>query len=89
MPPVNEEASEPGLPSAPFNSYGVSRRAEPNKWAPRSLVLVYVVSSVHYGNHRVTQLSASPSTARTIHADERLHQFLLLVSRERHVVVII
>ena len=28
MPPVNEEASEPGLPNSPVNSYGVSRRYE-------------------------------------------------------------
>ena len=52
-------------------------------------MLVYVVASVHYGDYSVAQLSASPSTTYTLHVDERLHQFLLLVSRERHVVVII
>ena len=52
-------------------------------------MIVCLVASVHYGDHSVDQLIASPYTDHTLHVYERLHQFLLLVSRERHMVVII
>ena len=89
VPPVNEEASEPGLPNGPVNSHGVRRRAEMNTWTPRGWILVYVVVSIHYGDHNVAKISVSPSTSHTLNVDERLHQFLLLVIRERHVMAIL
>ena len=89
MPSVNEEVIEPGLPNAPVNSYGVSCRDDPKKWTPRGCMLVYVVAIVHYGYHSVAQLSAIPSTAHTLHVDERLQEFFLLMRREVYVVVII
>ena len=52
-------------------------------------MLVYVGDSVHYGYHSVAQIIAIPSTAYTLHVDKLLRQLLLLVSRERHVVVIL
>ena len=89
VPLVNEEYSEPGLTNAPDNSYGVSRRYEPNKWTPQGWMLIYVVASVHYGDHIFAQPSVNPSTAHTLHVDKHIHQFPLIVSRERHVGVIL